>query len=226
MQPVIERNVLTVEDPVEYRVPVACQTEVNRRAGYEFATAMRHFLRHDPDIILVGEIRDSETARAALDASSTGHLVLSTLHGRHLRRGAAPKLLGVDNETIAENLVAVLNQRLVRRICPHCRSERAASQEEQDWQGAGAPDPVPRPGLHALPRPGYLGRVPVYELLIVQREMADAIAAARPRGALRELAERGGLRPILDLSRQRAEPATPRRTRSSARWARTEGARP
>jgi general secretion pathway protein E len=136
MQPVIERNVLTVEDPVEYRVPVACQTEVNRRAGYEFATAMRHFLRHDPDIILVGEIRDSETARAALDASSTGHLVLSTLHVGGIF-GVVPrlKLLGVDNETIAENLVAVLNQRLVRRICPHCRSERAASQEEQDWLG-------------------------------------------------------------------------------------------
>jgi type II secretory ATPase GspE/PulE/Tfp pilus assembly ATPase PilB-like protein len=205
MQPVIERNVLTVEDPVEYRVPVACQTEVNRRAGYEFATAMRHFLRHDPDIILVGEIRDAETARAALDASSTGHLVLSTLHVGGIF-GVVPrlKLLGVDTETIAENLVAVINQRLVRRICPHCRTEREATPQERQWLGDLA-----RPKLfHGVGCPhcrgsGYLGRVPVYELLIVQREMADAIAADLPRGALRELAERAGLRPILDLSRQR-----------------------
>lgn len=205
MQPVIERNVLTVEDPVEYRVPVACQTEVNRRAGYEFATAMRHFLRHDPDIILVGEIRDAETARAALDASSTGHLVLSTLHVGGIF-GVVPrlKLLGVDTETIAENLVAVINQRLVRRICPHCRTEREATPQERQWLGDLA-----RPKLfHGVGCPhcrgsGYLGRVPVYELLIVQREMADAIAADLPRGALREMAERAGLRPILDLSRQR-----------------------
>lgn len=205
MQPVIERNVLTVEDPVEYRVPVACQTEVNRRAGYEFATAMRHFLRHDPDIILVGEIRDSETARAALDASSTGHLVLSTLHVGGIF-GVVPrlKLLGVDNETIAENLVAVLNQRLVRRICPHCRSERPASEHERHWLGALArPTLFQGLGCPHCRGSGYLGRVPVYELLIVQREMADAIAADQPRGALRELASRSGLRPILDLSRQR-----------------------
>lgn len=205
MQPVIERNVLTVEDPVEYRVPVACQTEVNRRAGYEFATAMRHFLRHDPDIILVGEIRDAETARAALDASSTGHLVLSTLHVGGIF-GVVPrlKLLGVDTETIAENLVAVINQRLVRRICPHCRTEREATPQERQWLG----DLARRQLFHGVGcthcrGSGYLGRVPVYELLIVQREMADAIAADLPRGALRELAERAGLRPILDLSRQR-----------------------
>ena len=205
MQPVIERNVLTVEDPVEYRVPVACQTEVNRRAGYEFANAMRHFLRHDPDIILVGEIRDSETARAALDASSTGHLVLSTLHVGGIF-GVVPrlKLLGVDSETIAENLVAVLNQRLVRRICPHCRCERAASEEEHQWLGEQArPTLFQGLGCAHCRGSGFLGRVPVYELLIVQREMADAIAADQPRGALSELATRGGLRPILDLSRQR-----------------------
>ncbi|BFO53913.1 MULTISPECIES: GspE/PulE family protein [Comamonadaceae] len=204
MQPVVERNVVTVEDPVEYRVPVACQTEVNRRAGYDFSTAMRHFLRHDPDIILVGEIRDGETARAALDASSTGHLVLSTLHVGGIF-GVVPrlKLLGVDADTIAENLVAVINQRLVRRICPDCRTERDATEEEQRWLGQPTARLFHGAGCRHCRGTGFLGRLPVYEMLIVQRELADAIAADAPRGVLREIAERGGLRPILDLSRHR-----------------------
>ncbi|WP_082360547.1 GspE/PulE family protein [Paracidovorax avenae] len=204
MQPVVERNVVTVEDPVEYRVPAACQTEVNRRAGYDFSTAMRHFLRHDPDIILVGEIRDGETARAALDASSTGHLVLSTLHVGGIF-GVVPrlKLLGVDADTIAENLVAVINQRLVRRICPDCRTEREATEEEQRWLGQPTARLFHGAGCRHCRGTGFLGRLPVYEMLIVQRELADAIAADAPRGVLREIAERGGLRPILDLSRHR-----------------------
>ncbi|KQM70325.1 secretion system protein [Xylophilus sp. Leaf220] len=204
MQPVVERNVVTVEDPVEYRVPVACQTEVNRRAGYDFATAMRHFLRHDPDIILVGEIRDGETARAALDASSTGHLVLSTLHVGGIF-GVVPrlKLLGVDADTIAENLVAVINQRLVRRICPDCRTEREATEDERRWLGDATTHLFHGVGCRHCRGTGFLGRLPVYEMMIVQRDLADAIAADEPRGALREIAERGGLRPILELSRRR-----------------------
>ena len=205
MQPLLERNVLTIEDPVEYRVPVACQTEVNRRAGYEFASAMRYFLRHDPDIILVGEIRDPETARAAMDAASTGHLVLSTLHVGGIF-GVVPrlKLLGVDSETIAENLVTVINQRLVRRICLHCRTERAPTQDELKWLGE-APALVL---FHGAGCPhcrdtGYHGRLPVYELLLVGREIADAIAGDVSRRGLRELAERHGLRPIVSLARQR-----------------------
>ncbi len=205
MQPLIERNVLTVEDPVEYRVPVACQTEVNRRAGYEFASAMRYFLRHDPDIILVGEIRDPETARAALDAASTGHLVLSTLHVGGIF-GVVPrlKLLGVDSETIAENLVTVINQRLVRRICPHCRESYRAKPDELAWLGqSGCIDLYRGAGCQACRGTGYLGRIPVYELFLIGREVADAIAGDMSRRQLRELAEHHGLRPILDMARQR-----------------------
>ncbi len=208
MQPLIERNVLTVEDPVEYRVPVACQTEVNRRAGYEFANAMRHFLRHDPDIILVGEIRDSETARAALDASSTGHLVLSTLHVGSIF-GVMPrlKLLGVDTETIAENLVAVINQRLVRRICPHCAKPRAASEDERRWLGQAHAEVPPQvfhgTGCHHCRDTGYLGRLPVYEMLVVNRDLADAIASDANRAEIRQRALAAGMRPILTLARNR-----------------------
>jgi type II secretory ATPase GspE/PulE/Tfp pilus assembly ATPase PilB-like protein len=208
MQPLIERNVLTVEDPVEYRVPVACQTEVNRRAGYEFANAMRHFLRHDPDIILVGEIRDSETARAALDASSTGHLVLSTLHVGSIF-GVMPrlKLLGVDAETTAENLVAVINQRLVRRICPHCAKPRAATDEERRWLGYGQSQEALQvfhgAGCSHCRDTGYLGRLPVYEMLVVDRDLADAIAADLTRAEIRQRAMASGMRPILTLARHR-----------------------
>jgi general secretion pathway protein E len=211
MQPLIERNVVTVEDPVEYRVPVACQTEVNRRAGYEFANAMRHFLRHDPDVILVGEIRDGETARAAVDAASTGHLVLSTLHVGGIF-GVVPrlKLLGVDTETLAENLLTVVNQRLVRRVCPHCGVPHATTDAEREWlQSTGAPDdPVPDVLIHGTGCPacrqtGYLGRLPVYELLEIGRDLADAIAADASRATLRAHALAGGLRPIHLQARRR-----------------------
>ena len=204
VQPLVERNVLTVEDPVEYRVPVACQTEVNRRAGYDFASAMRHFLRHDPDIILVGEVRDAETARAALDASSTGHLVLSTLHVGGIF-GVVPRLrlLGVDAETVAENLVAVINQRLVRCICPHCKTQRPATDEERRWLGDGVDQVFHGTGCKHCRGTGYRGRVPVYEILTVRREMADAIVAEASRSRLRELAEAGGLKPMERLARRR-----------------------
>ena len=204
VQPLVERNVLTVEDPVEYRVPVACQTEVNRRAGYDFASAMRHFLRHDPDIILVGEVRDAETARAALDASSTGHLVLSTLHVGGIF-GVVPRLrlLGVDAETVAENLVAVINQRLVRCICPYCKAQRAATEDEKAWLGPEVSMVHHGAGCTHCRGTGYRGRLPVYEILTVKRELADAIVGEAPRARIRELAEASGLKPMVRLARYR-----------------------
>ncbi len=130
--------------------------------------------------------------------------MLSTLHVGGIF-GVVPrlKLLGVDADSIAENLVAVINQRLVRRICPDCRTEHDATESEQRWLG----QPVARlfhgAGCRHCRGTGFLGRLPVYEMMIVQRELADAIAADAPRGTLREIAERDGLRPILALSRHR-----------------------
>ena len=114
----IEKNVLTVENPIEYRVPLIRQTQINVKAGYTFASAIRTFLRHDPDVILVGEIRDNETAETAVSASETGHLVLSTLHS-NTAIGAIPRLrsLGIASFMLAEVMVGVISQRLVRRIC-------------------------------------------------------------------------------------------------------------
>lgn len=205
MQSLIERNVLTVEDPVEYRVPGACQTEVNRRAGYEFGSALRHFLRHDPDVMLIGEIRDGETAQAAVEASATGHLVLSTLHVASVF-GVVPRLrpLGLDAQTIADNLVAVINQRLLRRNCPHCSEAVPFSVEERRWLGVAGETPGRR-GIGCLRcgGSGYLGRLPVYEILVVDEALANAIADGAGRETLRACAARAGFVPLEALARWR-----------------------
>lgn len=205
MQSLIERNVLTIEDPVEYRVPGACQTEVNRRSGYEFGSAMRYFLRHDPDVMLVGEIRDQETAQAALDAASTGHLVLSTLHvGGVFGVVQRLRLLGIDPESIAENVIVIVNQRLVRQVCPFCRCEREATAEERHFLGDDTPELLAHgEGCARCGGSGYYGRLPVYEVLQISRPIADAVASSAPRRTIRQLASDEGFAPILDMARWR-----------------------
>lgn len=203
MQSLIERNVLTVEDPIEYRVPGACQTEVNRRAGYTFGTALRHFLRHDPDVMLIGEIRDSETAQAALESAATGHLVLSTLHVSGVF-GVVPRLrpLGLGGQEIADNLVAVVNQRLVRRVCSRCSVSSTFSESEQHWLGLHHNGPGRRgEGCETCRNTGYLGRVPVYEVLIVNDALANAIADDKGREAFHRIALDSGYIPMLEMAK-------------------------
>lgn len=203
MQSLIERNVLTVEDPIEYRVPGACQTEVNRRAGYTFSSALRHFLRHDPDVMLIGEIRDSETAQSALESSATGHLVLSTLHVAGVF-GVVPRLrpLGLGAQEIADNLCAVLNQRLVRVNCPHCSIDVDFSEAEQHWLGIHNDGAGRRgTGCDACRGSGYFGRVPVYEVLVINHALANAIADDHGRGALHKIAMDAGFIPMVEMAK-------------------------
>ncbi len=204
MQSLIESNVLTVEDPVEYRVPGAAQTEVNKRAGYDFSNALRYFLRHDPDIILIGEIRDSETAQAAVEAAATGHLVLSTLHVSSAF-GVVPRLhpLGLDPKMIADNLIAVISQRLVRRNCPHCSSETTLTDAEKAWLGNGAIDAHSGAGCEACGYSGYLGRLPVYEILEIDQAMANVIADNTGREAVRTQAIASGFSSLLEQAKWR-----------------------
>ncbi len=205
MQSLIERNVLSIEDPVEYRAPGAGQTEVNRRAGYEFGSAMRHFLRHDPDVLLIGEIRDAETVQMAIDAASTGHLLLSTLHVGSVF-GAVPRLrlLGADAESVAQNMIAVVNQRLVRRVCPQCGVEVELSGAERRYIGPGAPDTGMRgTGCERCADTGYYGRLPVYEILSVNQQIADAIGNGEPIQAIRRAAEEAGFVSIHDMACKR-----------------------
>ena len=128
---ILKKNVLTVEDPIEYKFPFIKQTQVNEKAGYTFAKAIRSFLRQDPDVILVGEIRDEETAQMAIRASITGHLVLSTLH-TNSAVGAIPRLIDMNIKSymVASGLIAVSGQRLVRKICHFCRETEEYTIEE------------------------------------------------------------------------------------------------
>ncbi|MGC9455901.1 MAG: GspE/PulE family protein [Halothiobacillaceae bacterium] len=205
LQALIERNVLTVEDPIEYRLPTICQTEVNRRAGYDFNVALRHFLRHDPDVILVGEIRDPETAQAAVVASATGHLVLSTLHVGSVF-GVVPRLvpMGLRPDIIADNLLGVVNQRLLRRNCPFCSEPEERSEAVDRFIGADTPARLMRgKGCDRCGGSGYLGRMPLYEILEIDEALAARIAEAVSRHGLIEAANERGFRPMVDLARRR-----------------------
>jgi general secretion pathway protein E len=205
LQTLIERNVLTVEDPIEHRLATIAQTEVNRRAGYEFSTALRHFLRHDPDVILVGEIRDAETAMATVTASATGHLVLSTLHVASVF-GVISRLvpLGLDAEIIAENLVAVINQRLVRVNCTHCIESVELTEKQRAWLNVEAGTKVKHSkGCSHCAGTGFYGRIPIYEILSVDEKMANAIAEGQTRSGLRELGLKSGFEPMVEMAKWR-----------------------
>ena len=205
LQALIERNVLTVENPIEYRLPTICQTQVNLRAGYEFSTAIRHFLRHDPDVILVGEVRDAETAQATLTAAATGHLVLSTLHVSSVF-GVVSRLvpLGLDPQIIAENLIAVVNQRLVRRNCPFCSTPVKLTAAERHWLGEHASGEIMHGnGCERCNHTGYFGRLPVYEILSVDDTLANVLAEGSSRTTVRQAAIQSGFRTMLEMAKWR-----------------------
>jgi type II secretory ATPase GspE/PulE/Tfp pilus assembly ATPase PilB-like protein len=187
------RKTLTVEDPVEIRRDTVTQVQVNDKAGLSFATALRSFLRSDPDVILVGEIRDGETAELASRAAMTGHLVLTTVHANSA--AAAPGRLfdlGLEASLVSDTVRAVLAQRLMRRVCPACSTLSAPTRQELDrvkWASSGlpVPDAVRRAGDRSCVTclgQGYSGRFAVGELILVDDQVADAIAR---RATAREL---------------------------------------
>lgn len=190
----IAKNLMTIEDPVEYHVPLIRQTQVNLKAGVTFATGLRSLLRQDPDVIMVGEIRDRETAEIAIHAALTGHLVLSTLHTNDAI-GAVPRLLdmGVESYLLGSTLLGVVAQRLVRRICPDCQEGSRLPQDLRKkypeltvtYRGRGC---------HRCRQTGYLGRVGVFELFLVDESMREPITAKRSSDDLRTLALKRGMR--------------------------------
>lgn len=177
-----ERNIVTVEDPVEYKLEGINQTSINVRAGYTFASAIRHILRQDPNIIMVGEIRDLETAEIAIQAALTGHLVLSTLHTNNAA-GAITRLLDMNVEPflISSALIGVIAQRLVRKLCPICKKEYTATddlkEEISDLIPAEAKqlyfaEPV---GCDECMHLGYIGRTGIFEVLTMDDRLRDLI---------------------------------------------------
>lgn len=173
------RNILTVEDPIEYSLPGIGQTQVNTKADMTFARGLRAILRQDPDVVMIGEIRDYDTVEIAVQASLTGHLVLSTLH-TNSAVGAITRLndMGVEPFLLSSSLIGVLAQRLVRRLCPDCKDTRPASEAERAILGLKKKDnamlchPVGCPNCNQT---GYRGRMGVYELLSIDEELRQMI---------------------------------------------------
>lgn len=198
----LERNVLAVEDPVEYKLSLIKQTQVNEKAGYGFALAGRNFMRQDPDVMLLGEIRDEDTAKIAIRASITGHLVLSTLHSNDAIT-AIPRLidLNVDRFLMSSSLLAIMAQRLIRRICSYCKEEYSLSSNEisifkeyeismtTSFKGRGCP---------RCSRTGYFGRIVIGEILIINDEIRDLIYSQASIISMKEAAIRAGMRPLKD----------------------------
>jgi general secretion pathway protein E len=166
------RNILTVEDPVEYELPGVGQTQVNPRIDLTFAKALRAILRQDPDVIMIGEIRDYETAQIAIQASLTGHLVLATLHTNDASSAVTRLIdMGVEPFLLSSSLLGVLAQRLLRRLCTHCQGH----------------------GCDACHHSGYQGRTGIFELLTTEDELRALIHAQASEADLRACAQRHGM---------------------------------
>ena len=170
------RNILTVEDPIEYNIEGIGQTQVNVKADMTFARGLRAMLRQDPDVVMVGEIRDRETAEIAVQASLTGHLVLSTLH-TNTAVGAITRLrdMGIEPFLLASSLIGVLAQRLVRVLCPHCKQPHTPSPMEQAILGADSGTVFSAVGCDQCNQTGYRGRTGIYELLTVDEQVRQMI---------------------------------------------------
>jgi type IV pilus assembly protein PilB len=195
----VSRNIVTVEDPVEYRLPGINQVASDNEYGLGFANALKYIMRQDPDVIMVGEIRDHETAATAVQAASTGHLLLSTLHTNDAV-GAVARLndLGIDSFKIGGALLGSIAQRLLRSICPHCKEPVEANKHYLNAlaRGARVPDDVVfyrGRGCKKCLGTGYAGRVPIYEIMTVSPALAQAIENGLPTTKLREQALRGGM---------------------------------
>ncbi len=179
-------NVLTVEDPIEYELAGIGQTQVNSKIELTFAKALRAILRQDPDTIMIGEIRDIETAQIAIQASLTGHLVLATLHTNDAP-SAVTRLadMGVEPFLLSSSVLGVMAQRLVRKLCPHCKRQDA----DGHWHAVGCPECL---------NMGYKGRTGVYELLVADDHIRQLIHEKAPESALWEVARAKGMKSMRD----------------------------
>ncbi len=204
-------NISTVEDPIEYTLPGITQSQVNREKGFDFATALRAFMRQDPDVLLVGETRDLETAKTAIEAALTGHLVLSTLHANDAPSTIARlDEMGVEPFMVAAALIGIVSQRLMRRVCGECREPYQPDERELGRFGLMASKEAMvtfyRAHHHdrteASPCPhckgsGYKGRVGVYEVLRINEDIATAISRGASTDVIRQLALESGMTTLL-----------------------------
>ncbi len=201
-------NIITVEDPVEANIEGINQVQVNVKAELTFANTLRSILRQDPDIIMIGEIRDGETASIAVQASITGHLVVSTLHTNDTASSVTRLLdMGVESYLIADSTVGIIAQRLVRRLCPNCKKERAIYPHEADYLGLDAKtrakqmifEPV---GCQRCNGTGYYGRIGVYEIMEITPHLRGLIAGRASTDTLRDAAIEEGMLTLKQSARR------------------------
>ena len=198
-----EKNVMTIEDPIEYQLEGISQMQVASKKGVTFVNALRHVLRQDPDVIMVGEVRDAETARMAIQSSLTGHLVFSTIHTND-SAGAISRLLdlGVEPYLVSSSLIAIMAQRLVRKVCPDCRKDYKPTPRELRELGLGD---VPiradaqfyiGAGCDKCFRTGYRGRTGIYELMLVNEEIQNLVYQRTSAGTIKKSALEAGLQTL------------------------------
>ncbi len=193
-------NIVTVEDPVEYQLPGISQVQVNERAGITFASGLRSILRQDPNVVMVGEIRDAETAKIAFQAANTGHLVLSTMHTNEASTAVTRLVdLGVDPFVIATSLTCVLAQRLVRKSCPHCLVPHPVDESLLARLGLSCEKDIQKKirkgqGCETCQYTGYMGRIGIYELLMVDDEVRKQIVNGASDTDIADKARRRGVK--------------------------------
>jgi type IV pilus assembly protein PilB len=204
-----DKNIITIEDPVEYQLPLIRQTQINPKAGLTFASGLRSMLRQDPNVIMVGEIRDKETAEVAIQASLTGHLVFSTLHTNDAS-GALARLIdmGVEPFLIASSVMGVIAQRLVRMICRQCREEYPVSQETLKALGVNKTEQIKLyrgKGCRECKETGYKGRTAVFELFTINEMLRELITKKASSSAIRQEAVKMGMMTLRDNGLKKAQ---------------------
>jgi len=199
-----EKNVITVEDPIEYQFEGISQIQVASKKGMTFATALRHVLRQDPDVIMVGEVRDIETARMAIQSSLTGHLVFSTLHTND-SAGAVSRLLdlGVEPYLVSSSLIAIIAQRLVRKVCPDCKKSVEPTPHELRELGVGLPGLADNDGKFFVGQgcercfqTGYRGRTGIYEMMLINEEIQNLVYKRETAGTIKKIALEAGMQTL------------------------------
>jgi type IV pilus assembly protein PilB len=196
-----EVNIITVEDPVEYRLPGITQVQVNRKAGLQFATVLKSILRSDPDIVLIGEVRDPETAKIAIEAALTGHLVLTTLHTNDAASSVGRLVdMGVEPYLVSSALDSVLAQRLARRLCERCKEGRPASPEivrQMGYDpGEGQVTLYYAVGCRMCSETGYRGRLAINEVMLMSEEIQRMAVERRPSDEIKRVAAEQGMKTL------------------------------
>lgn len=196
-----EKNIITIEDPVEYELQGINQVQIKPKIGLTFASVLRTFLRQDPDIIMVGEIRDLETAQIAIQAALTGHLVVSTIHTNDTVSTLSRfNFMGVPNYLVAEAIHLIISQRLVRRICANCKEEDKEGREMLERMGIDSEKKIIYKGKGCLEcnNTGYLGRIAIFEMLTINKEIKSSILEGRKEEEIRVMCAKSGFASLKD----------------------------